>query len=176
MQQEQSSGSMVADKVDQATEVISARTSDAVEQGRGAVQRQVGQRSAQLGDQFGAASHTIRRVAEQARVDGNDQQARLADEAAKRAERVSTYLGDVDPDRLMADAENFARRQPWLVAGVGLIAGFALARSLKASSGRRSTRLYSSASQPTYGDSFRRPEAYREDGMTNPVPESSRES
>ena len=176
MQQEQSSGSVVTEKMDQATEVISARTSDAVEQGRGAVQRQVGQRSAQLGDQIGAASHTIRQVAEQARVDGNDQQARLADEAAKRAERVSSYLGDVDPERLMADAEDFARRQPWLVAGVGLIAGFALARSLKASSGRRSRRLYTSANRPAYGDVSRGSSVYGGNVMPNPVGEPSRES
>jgi hypothetical protein len=175
MQQEQSSGSVVAEKMDQATEVISARTSDAVEQGRGAVQRQVGQRSAQLGDQIGAASHTIRQVAEQARIDGNDQQARLADEAAKRAERVSNYLGEVDPERLMADAEDFARRQPWLVAGVGLIAGFALARSLKASSGRRSQRLYTSVNRPTYGD-VSGSSVYGGNVMTNAVGEPSRES
>jgi ElaB/YqjD/DUF883 family membrane-anchored ribosome-binding protein len=183
MQQEQSSGSMATDikdqatdMKDQATEVISARTSDAVEQGRGAVQRQVGQRSAQLGDQIGAASHTIRQVAEQARREGNDQQARLADEAAKRAERVSTYLGDVDPDRLMADAEEFTRRQPWLVAGVGLIAGFALARSLKASSGRRSTRRYAPATRPAYGDASLQPSVYQAHEMTSAVPEFSRES
>ena len=109
MQQEQSSGSVVTEKMDQANDVISARASDAVEQGRGAVQRQVGQRSAQLGSQIGATSHTIRQVAEQARIDGNDQQARLAEEAAKRAERFSCYLGEVDPERLMADAEDFAR-------------------------------------------------------------------
>lgn len=175
MQQERSSGSVVTEKVDQATEVISARTSDAVEQGRGAVQRQVGQRSAQLGDQIGAASRTIRQVAEQARNDGNDQQARLADEAAKRAERVSNYLGDVDPERLMADAEDFARRQPWLVAGVGLVAGFALARSLKASSGRRSARLYTSANRPAYGDVSRQTSIYG-NGMTSAVGEPSRES
>ena len=124
---------------------------------------------AQLGDQIGAASHTIRKVADQARIEGNDQQARLADEAAKRAERVSHYLGDVDPERLMADAEVFARRQPWLVAGVGLIAGFVLARSLKASSGRRSTRLYTSANQPAYGDVSRQSSAYGGNGMTNAV-------
>jgi ElaB/YqjD/DUF883 family membrane-anchored ribosome-binding protein len=176
MQQEQSSGSVAAgEKMDQATDVISARTSDAVEQGRGAVQRQVGQRSAQLGDQIGAASHTIRQVAEQARTDGNDQQARLADEAAKRAERVSNYLGEVDPERLMADAEDFARRQPWLVAGVGLIAGFALARSLKASSGRRSQRLYTSVNRPTYGD-VSGSSVYGGNVMTNAVGEPSRES
>jgi ElaB/YqjD/DUF883 family membrane-anchored ribosome-binding protein len=176
MQQEQSSGSVVTEKMDQATEVISAQTSDAVEQGRGAVRRQVGQRSAQLGEQFSAASHTIRQVAEQARVDGNDQQARLADEAAKRAERVSNYLGDVDPERLMSDAEDFARRQPWLVAGVGLTAGFALARSLKASSGRRSARLYASANHPTYDDVTRQSSVYGGNGMTSAVGEPSRES
>jgi ElaB/YqjD/DUF883 family membrane-anchored ribosome-binding protein len=176
MQQEQSSGSVVTDKMDQATEVISARTSDAVEQGRGAVQRQVGQRSAQLGDQIGAASHTIRQVAEQARIDGNDQQARLADEAAKRAERVSNYLGEVDPERLMADAEDFARRQPWLVAGVGLIAGFVLARSLKASSGRRSSRPYGSANRAAYGDVSRQSSVYGGNGMTSAAGEPSRES
>jgi hypothetical protein len=176
MQQEQSSGSAATEKMDQATEVISARTSDAVEQGRGAVQRQVGQRSAQLGDQIGAASDTIRQVAEQARIDGNDQQARLAEEAAKRAERVSNYLGDVDPERLMADAEDFARRQPWLVAGVGLFAGFALARSLKASSGRRSARLYTSVDRPAYGDMSRKSSLYEGSVMTSAVGEPSRES
>lgn len=175
MQQERSSGSVVAEKMDEATEVISARTSEAVEQGRGAVQRQVGQRSAQLGDQIGATSHTIRRVAEQARIDGNDQQARLADEAAQRAERVSNYLAEVDPDRLMADAEDFARRQPWLVAGVGLIAGFALARSLKASSGRRSQRPYTPVNPPAYGD-VSGSAVYGGNVMTNAVGEPSRES
>jgi len=176
MQQEQSTGSVVTDKMDQATEVISARTSDAVEQGRGALQRQVGQRSAQLGDQIGAASHTIRQVANQARLEGNDQQARLADEAAKRAERVSNYLGEVDPERLLADAEDFARRQPWLVAGVGLITGFVVARSLKASSGRRSTRLYTSVDRPAYGDVSLQPSRYGGHGMTSAVGETSRES
>jgi hypothetical protein len=162
--------------MDQATDVISARTGDAVEQGRGVVQRQVGQRSAQLGDQIGAASHTIRQVANQARLEGNDQQARIAEEAAKRAERVSNYLGDVDPERLMGDAEDFARRQPWLVAGVGLIAGFVVARSLKASSGRRSASLYTSANRPTYGDVSRQSSVYRGNSMTSAVGEPSRES
>jgi ElaB/YqjD/DUF883 family membrane-anchored ribosome-binding protein len=142
MQQEQSSGSAVGDKVDQATEVISARKDDAVEKGRSALQQQVGQRSAQLSDQVGSASQTIRRVADQARMDGNDQQARMAEQAADRADRLSSYLIDVDPERLMNDAEDFARRQPWLVAGVGLFAGFVVARSLKASSSRRSNARY----------------------------------
>jgi len=84
--------------------------------------------------------------------------------------------GDVDPERLMADAEDFARRQPWLVAGVGLIAGFVLARSLKASSGRRSASLYTSANRPTYGDVSRQSSVYGGTGMTSAVGEPGRES
>src|SRR3954454_21342994 len=146
MRQEQSSGSVVGDKVDQATEVISARKDGPVAKGRRGLHRQVGQRSAQLSDQVGTASQTIRRVADQSRMDGNDQQARLAEQAADRADRLSSYLIDVDPERLMNDAEDFARRQPWLIAGVGLVAGFAVARSLKASSGRRSSTRYAVSS------------------------------
>jgi hypothetical protein len=171
MQQGQSSGSSVGDTLDQATEVISARKDDAVEKGRGAVQRQVGQRSAQLGDQVGAASQTIRRVADQARSDGNDQQARLAEQAADRADRVSSYLSDVDPERLMTDAEDFARRQPWLVAGVALFAGFAVARSLKASSGRRSSTRYEARNgytdQPAYAGATQQPAMPRSDTMAD---------
>ncbi len=76
----------------------------------------------------------------------------------------------------MTDAEDFARRQPWLVAGVGMIAGFVLARSLKASSGRRSARLYTSADRPSYGDLSRRSSVYGGNGITSPVGEPSRES
>jgi len=63
-----------------------------------------------------------------------------------------------------------------LVAGVGLIAGFALARSLKASSGRRSARLYTSVNSPAYGDMSRQSSVYGGNGMTDAVGEPSRES
>jgi len=132
--------SPVGEKVHEASDVVATKAGEAMDKGRGIVSDKVGERSAQLGDQVGSASQTIRRVAEQARTEGNTDQARWADQAAERGERLSTYLHDVDPDRLLSDAEDFARRQPWLVAGAGLFLGFALARSLKASSGRRYAR------------------------------------
>jgi hypothetical protein len=145
MQQDESSGSVVGEKVQQATDAISTQTGHAVEQGRGVVRDQVGQRSAQLADQVDSASETLRRVAEQSRLGGNAQHARLADQAAQRGERLSSYLQDVEPERLISDAEDFARRQPWLVAGAGLMVGFVLARSLKASSGQRWQAQYGSS-------------------------------
>jgi ElaB/YqjD/DUF883 family membrane-anchored ribosome-binding protein len=127
----------VGEGMREASDAVSSKASEAVDRGRGVVADQLGQRSTQLSDQVGSASQTMRRVADQARTEGNVQQARLAEQAADRGDRVSSYLQEVEPEQLLSDVEDFARRQPWVVAGVGLFVGFALARSLKASSGRR---------------------------------------
>jgi ElaB/YqjD/DUF883 family membrane-anchored ribosome-binding protein len=116
-----------------------------MDKGRGLMSEQIGKGSSRLSDQVSTASQTMRRVAEQSRTEGNTQQARLAEQAADRGERFSSYLQDVEPERLIDDAEDFARRQPWVIAGAGLLIGFALARSLKASSGRR----YAARTQPS---------------------------
>ena len=137
-----------SDKMHEASEAVSTKAGEAVDRGRGLVADQIGQRSTQLSEQIGSASESMRRVADQARAEGNSQQARLVDQAADRSERVRHYLDEVEPEQLLSDAEDFARRQPWVVAGVGLFIGFAVARSLKASSGRRyATRSYPSRYQ-----------------------------
>jgi hypothetical protein len=75
-------------------------------------------------------------------MDGNDQQARLAEQAADRGERISSYLIDADGEAIIDQIEEVARRQPWLVAGAGLLLGFAIARALKASSSQRYEERY----------------------------------
>ena len=65
------------------------------------------------------------------------QVAGVTDAAAERVERLGAYLERVSGDELLRDAEDFARRRPWMVAGMGLLAGFAASRFLKASSERR---------------------------------------
>ena len=61
-----------------------------------------------------------------------------------REGRRLLFLADANGDALLYDIENFARRQPWLVAGAGAVAGFLAARFVKASSG---TRYRSAGSQ-----------------------------
>ena len=95
---------------------MSAQATEVAEHGRGMVQEQLSQRSTELGDRVGSASQTLRRVAEQSRVDGNDQQARLVEQAADRGERLSAYLTRADGGQMLAEAEDFARRQPWVIA------------------------------------------------------------
>jgi ElaB/YqjD/DUF883 family membrane-anchored ribosome-binding protein len=71
-------------------------------------------------------------------ADGTGQQvAHVAELAADRVERFARYLEQTNGDQLLRDAEEFARRRPWMVAGFGLLAGLAASRFLKASSERR---------------------------------------
>ena len=73
-------------------------------------------------------------MAQQLREQGKDGPAKLADQAADRAQRVGSYLEDSDADRIIGDVEDFARRNPWAVALGGLALGFAASRVLRASS------------------------------------------
>ena len=50
---------------------------------------------------------------------------------------MGDYLKGASGDRILRDVEDFARRQPMLVAAAGLALGFAASRFLKASSSRR---------------------------------------
>jgi ElaB/YqjD/DUF883 family membrane-anchored ribosome-binding protein len=144
-QQFEGSGSVVGEKVDQAKDVVSAQATEVAEHGRGMLQEQLSQRSTQLGDRVGSAAQALRRVAEQSRIDGDDQQARLVEQAADRGERLSAYLTRADGQQLLAEAEDFARRQPWMIAGAGLAVGLVVARALKASSGTRYQQRYVTA-------------------------------
>ena len=83
-------------------------------------------------------AQALRRSGEQLANEGNGQQAAgLADGAADRIERLGSYLERTSGDELVRDLEDFARRRPWMVAGLGLVAGLAASRFLKASSERR---------------------------------------
>ena len=79
----------------------------------------------------------MRSVGEHLREQGKDQPAKLADQAAERAERLGDYLKGSDADRILNDVEEFGRRQPWAVIAGGVALGIVASRFLKASSSRR---------------------------------------
>jgi ElaB/YqjD/DUF883 family membrane-anchored ribosome-binding protein len=132
----------VGEKADEVKGVVVEQAGHAADRGRNVAQQQLDQRSTELGEQVGTAAWTLRQVADQSRTEGNDQQARLAEAAAERGERLSNYLVEADGERMLREAEDFARREPWVVAGAGLAIGFVLARALKASSSTRYQRHY----------------------------------
>lgn len=118
------------------------------EQAKSGLRDQVDQRSTQAGEQITSQVSDARTLAEELRKQGKDGPARLAEQAADRAERVGSWLTESDADRLMADVEDYARKNPWTVAAGGLALGFLASRFLKASSDERLTRQTTAGQLP----------------------------
>jgi hypothetical protein len=122
---------------DQAKEKAQEKAQQAAGQAKGALRSQVDQRSTEAGDRVTGVASDVRSVSEQLRQQGKDQPAKLADQAADRAERLGSYLKDNDADRILGDLEDLGRKQPWAVIAGGLALGLVASRFLKASSTRR---------------------------------------
>jgi ElaB/YqjD/DUF883 family membrane-anchored ribosome-binding protein len=103
-------------------------------QARDRIRGQVDQRSTEAGEQIASQASDIRTVADQLREQGKDKPAQLAERAAQQTERVGAYLKESDADRILGDAEDFARQRPWAVVAGGIALGLAASRFLKASS------------------------------------------
>jgi ElaB/YqjD/DUF883 family membrane-anchored ribosome-binding protein len=108
------------------------------EQGKGKLGETLDQRTNQAGEQVSKMAQALRQSGEQMRQQGDARQAAgFAEGAAERMERFGGYLERTSGDELLRDVEDFARRRPWAVAGMGMLVGLAASRFLKASSERR---------------------------------------
>ena len=125
---------------EQAKEKAQAAAGEAKEKAGSQLRSQVDQRSTEAGHRVGGLASDVRAVGESLREQGKDQPARLADQAADRAERFGSYLQESDADRILRDVEQIGRRQPWAVVAGGLALGFVASRFLKASSEQRYAR------------------------------------
>ena len=110
------------------------KAQQAADQAKSGLRSQVDQRSTEAGDRVGGFASDVRSVGDQLREQGKEQPAKLAEQAADRAERLGDYLKSSDADRILADVEDFGRRQPWAVIAGGLALGIVASRFLKASS------------------------------------------
>lgn len=121
------------------------KAGQAAQQAKSTVRDQVDQRSTQAGEQIGTQVSDVRTVAEELRKQGKDGPAKVADQAADRAEKVGNWLKESDGDTILRDIEDFGRRKPWAIALGGLALGFAASRVLKASSEERYRSSYGGA-------------------------------
>jgi ElaB/YqjD/DUF883 family membrane-anchored ribosome-binding protein len=123
------------------------------EQGRSKLSVALDQRTTEVGGQARQAATVLRDSGSQMMVQtdkGGQQVGRLTELAADQVEHLGAYLERVSGAELLRDAEDFARRRPWMVAGIGLVAGLAASRFLKASSERRYGGSASTASSYRY--------------------------
>ena len=110
--------------------------------------RQLDERSTQAGQQVSSLSESLSRFGSQLRDEGQAGQAKMAEGAAERIGRLSSYLEEGNGDRFLRDLEDVTRRRPWAVAAGAFAVGLVASRFLKASAERRSTEGQS-------GDAFK---------------------
>ena len=115
------------EQVQQATDTVRTQASHRLHE-------EVDRRSTRLGEQLDSFVQALRRAGEHLEVEGNEQGAKAAHQAADHAGRLAGYLRDSDSNRVLDDTERFARQRPWLAGGLGALVGFAASRFLKASS------------------------------------------
>ena len=130
---------------DQVKEQAQEKAQEATQKARETLRDQVDSRSRQAGEQVSQQASDIRSLSQELRTQGKDGPARIAEQAADQAEKVGSYLTRSDADRILRDAEDFARANPWAVIAGGLAAGFLASRFLKASS---SDRYHGRAANP----------------------------
>ena len=126
------------------TEQAKEKAQEGAQQAKRTVRDQVDQRSTQAGERVGSPAQDIRSVSDELRKQGKEQPAKLAEQAAQRAESLGDYLKRTDGDTILRDVEDFGRQRPWAVIVGGLALGFAASRFLKASSSRRYEGSWSS--------------------------------
>ena len=127
----------IDDPSDSTAQQAKDKAQQAAGQARRGIRDQVDTRSTDAGHRVSGMAEDVRSVGDELRKQGKDQPAKLADQAARRAESLGDYLKRSDGDTILRDVEDFGRRQPWAVIAGGLALGFAASRFLKASSTRR---------------------------------------
>jgi ElaB/YqjD/DUF883 family membrane-anchored ribosome-binding protein len=104
---------------------------------QGQFRDQLSTRSTQVAEQLTSVAGGVRTMGTHLRDQGSDTPARMVDQGAEKIDQLAGYLRETDADQILTDAEQFARQRPWVVALVGVAAGLAASRVLKASSQRR---------------------------------------
>jgi ElaB/YqjD/DUF883 family membrane-anchored ribosome-binding protein len=124
--QKQETGGEVRQQMGQKTQELRTQAGEGI-------RRQLDDRSTEAGEEVTTTADAIRRVGDQLRQEGKIGTAQYAERAAQPVERLGRYLTEADGGRLLRDAEQFARRRPWVAVMGGATLGFLVARFIKAS-------------------------------------------
>ena len=125
------------EQVQEKAQAAQEKLQGGAQQAQARVREQVDQRSTQAGEQVSATAEALRTTSRQLRDQGQDAPAQAAEKVAHHAERLGGYLSESNADRILSDLEDFGRRRPMAVVGLGVAAGFVASRFLKASSRER---------------------------------------
>jgi hypothetical protein len=135
--QQEGLASQASAKVQDAASAAQEKASELGQQSSARLREQFDQRSTKAGSQVRSLAEALRRSGNDLSNEGNSDASQLSGRAAERIERLGAYLEQTSGDELMREIETFTRRRPWMLAGIGMLAGMAAARIMKASSEQR---------------------------------------
>src|SRR5215216_3958596 len=141
-------------KMQDAAATAQEKAGELTSKGRSRLSEQLDQRTTDAGSQARSVAQALRGSTDRLQEEGNANAANVANRAADQIERVGSYLEDKSGDDILRDIENFARRRPWLIAGLSLVGGVAASRFLKASSERRYSGSGTSRGYPAYDPAY----------------------
>ena len=146
--------SQVQDTAAQVQDKVRDTAQEAKSQASDRVREQVDTRSTQAGEQVQSVAQAMRQSGEQLRGEQKDAAAKVVEGSAERMERLGSYLERSSADDILQEVEDFARRQPWVVAAGAFAVGLVASRFLKASSTRRyqESDSYRSLGRTSYED------------------------
>jgi len=106
----------------------------------GWLSREVDRRSTEVGEQMTTVAQDARSFSELLRNHEKALPSQVFQQVAKTGERAGSYLTNSNAEKIRNDAEDFGRRQPWLIGLSTIGLGFAAARLLRASDLERAKR------------------------------------
>lgn len=128
--QAQKTASAAVDAVSEQAEKLTETARDYAERGREALKDVVQENKGAGADFVSGVAETLRRVAgeveKQVPFAGN-----YIRTAADQVDNVAEGVRSGDPSQLVRQAQDFARQQPTLVAGLAMLAGFGIVRLMK---------------------------------------------
>jgi ElaB/YqjD/DUF883 family membrane-anchored ribosome-binding protein len=143
---EQSTTEQAKEKVQEAAGQVQQQVGEKAQQVRGqageTIRQQLDTRSTHAGEQVSATADALRRVSAELRQEGNGT-AHYAERLADPVERLGRYLTEADGQRIIGDAERFARQRPWVAVVGGATLGFFVARFIKASGSQNGASMQS---------------------------------
>jgi hypothetical protein len=142
---EERTSSQSGSTMEQARGQLQEMTGKTRTQASSELESQLDQRSTQAGEQIRSMGDAFGRAGEQLREQGSDRPAQIADQFASRVRGFGEYLERTDGRTILRDVEGFGRRQPWVIAVGGLVAGLFASRVIKASSTNGSTGHHSTS-------------------------------
>jgi len=139
------------EKASELKQEVHAATEQAKEQVRSAATHQKDAAAQQM-DGF---AHALMAASDDLRGRGQEFAAEYVREAASGLERASEAVREHDLDEIIANVEDFARRQPVAFLGGAVVAGFGIARLMRSSADRRRGRAADHVSTTEYGSAQR---------------------